>query len=119
MRCGSLIRASARWFPRHHPPRKIFEAGERQIRQDQPVRAQFLEEFDLLHLLGEASYGLARRHGAEPFAPADAAVLDRRQQARYPQVALGRHRRRNQLEKCPLLMAPGGDCETPDVALAE
>ena len=35
------------------------------------------------------------------------------------QVALGRHRRRNQFEKCPLLMAPGGDCETPDVALAE
>ena len=34
-------------FPRHHPSREMLQTGERQIRQDQPVGAQFLEEADL------------------------------------------------------------------------
>ena len=42
------------WFPRHHPSREMLQTGERQIRQDQPVGAQFLEEADLLELLGKA-----------------------------------------------------------------
>ena len=71
MRCGSLINASAAGFRD-----EMLQTGERQIRQDQPVGAQFLEEADLFEVLGKAFGSLVRRHGTKPFAPADAAVLE-------------------------------------------
>jgi hypothetical protein len=45
----------------------MFQTNQREIRQNQPVGAQFLEEIDLPDLLGKAFGGLARRHGGEPF----------------------------------------------------
>ena len=98
-----------RRFPRHHPSREMLQTGERQIRQDQPVGAQFLEEADLLDLLGKAFGGLARRHGTKPFAPADPAVLDRRQKARHPALPVGRQGRHDELEQGLLVMPPRGD----------
>jgi hypothetical protein len=105
--------------PRHHPSREMLQTRERQIRQDQPVGAQFLEEADLLELLGKAFGSLARRHGTKPFAPTDPAVLDRRQKAWHPALPVGRQDRRDQLEQGLLVMPPRGDHEAPDVALTE
>ena len=68
----------------------MLQTGERQIRHDQPVGSQFLEEADLLDLFGKAFGGLARRHDAKPLTPADPAVLDRRQKARNPALPIGR-----------------------------
>jgi hypothetical protein len=92
-------------FPRHHPSREMLQTGERQIRQDQPVGAQFLEEADLLDLLGKAFGCPARRHGTKPFAPADAAVLDRRQKAWHPNLPAGRQGRSQHAVR-PAVMPP-------------
>jgi hypothetical protein len=97
----------------------MFQTSQREIRQNQPVGAQFLEEIDLPDLLGKAFGGLARRHGGEPFAPADPAVLNRHQKARYPKLPRGRHGCRDELEQDLFVMPPRGDHETPDVPLAE
>ena len=35
-----------RRFPRHHPSREMFQTSKREIRQNQPVGAQLLEEID-------------------------------------------------------------------------
>jgi hypothetical protein len=93
----------------------MFQTSQREIRQNQPVGAQFLEEIDLPDLLGKAFGGLARRHGGEPFAPADPAVLNRHQKARYPKLPRGRHGCRDELEQDLFVMPPRGDHETPDV----
>ena len=84
-----------RGLARHHPPREMLEARERQIGQHKPVRTQLLQEADFLDLRFEASNRLARRHGAEPIETADPAVLDWRQQARQPRL-LGRARQPRQ-----------------------
>ena len=91
----------------------MLQTDERQIRQNQPVGAQFLEETDLLDLLGKAFGSLARRHRTKPFAVADPAVLDRRQKAWHPALPVSPQGRRDQLEQGLLVMPPRGDHEAP------
>jgi hypothetical protein len=102
-----------------HPPREMLEAGKRQIGEHQPVGTQFLQKADFLDLGFQARRSLARGHGAEPFEPADPAVLDRCQQARQPRLPIGPGDRGDGFEQDLLLVAPRGADEAAEVALAQ
>src|SRR5271165_976644 len=108
-----------RRFARHHPSGEMLQTVQRQIRQNQPVRAQFLEETDFLDLLRQAFGGPARRHGAKPFAVADLPTFEWRQETRHPDLPRGGHRRSDDLEQDLLVVPLRGDHQTPDVPLAE
>ena len=78
-----------RGFARHHPPRKVLEARERQVGERELVGAQFLQKADLFDLGFEARRSFARRHDAKPLEMADSAILDRREEARQPRLPVG------------------------------
>jgi Tn3 transposase DDE domain len=77
-------------FPRHHPPHKIFETSERQLRQDQPVDAQLLElaaAFATLDAL-VASPNALPASTLQPFGPSWQVLIDQPDRA----AALGCYR---------------------------
>src|SRR5579864_4724882 len=97
----------------------MLEPGKPQVGENNPIRAQVLEESDFLDLLFKAFDGLARRDGVQPFKVAQVRAGNRRQQPLDPSLPLGPHGRANDLEQNPLMVPSRGNCEAADIAVAK